>query len=251
MMRPLNKLNENRKVMLVKFMIYFLLITLIYEIPSMTNSAFSPLSFILNYEGSLKEWLFRSRLDHYVTFLGMICAYNHPNIEKALRYINSHRLNKLLTAFISSILLFIVFFWHKFVFTLGKYDYNKLHPYTSLVPLLTFIYLRNCTTWLRRRYIMMFTFLGKITLETYISQLHIYLQSNAKAIIVYIPGYPLVNFAINSVIYLYMAQLLFKATVTLNEYIFPTEYKKMWWNLIVIVTMVITSYLINLTLKII
>ena len=245
MMRPFNAHNENKKVMISKFMIYFILVFILFDVNMVADTIFKPLSFILNYKNSLHEWIFRSRLDHYATFIGMLCAYNHPNAERLLAYFNNHRFKILIHGFISIVLLGINAIWYKHVFILDKYSYNKLHPYTSFIPILTFIYFRNMTSWLRNRYLMLFTFLGKITLETYISQLHVYLQADAKAILVYIPDYPLMNFSLNTLIYLYLSNLLFHATITLNDYIFPAETKKMCKNLVFITISVLACYSIT------
>ena len=242
MMRPFNQYNEMKEVMMAKLLLYLIVILSIFNIPILTNTIFSPLSFILNYDNSMHEWIFRCKLDHCVTFVGMLCAYNHPTAKKYLNYLNGHRFEKLILGCISTLLLVICGLWYKYVFILEKYEYNKLHPYTSFIPILTFILLRNSTSWLRRRYLFLFVFLGKITLETYISQLHIYLQSNAKNLIVYVSGYPLVNFVINTFIYLYMSRVLFHATLTLNEYIFPNDARKMWKNVVLIMVSIALSY---------
>ena len=248
-MRPFHHLNQNPKVMFTKFLVYFILVTLLYQVPDLANTAFLPFSPVLNYQGTLREWLFRSKLDHYATLVGMLCAYFHPNVEATLKRMNQHNMEKLIIGAVCFVLSSFTFIWYNEVFVLTKYEYNALHPYTSWLPIIAYLYMRNCTAWLRSRHVAMFTYLGKITLETYISQLHIYLQANAKALIVYFPGYPLFNFVVNSVIYLYMARLLFDATVTLNEFIFPAERRKMLTNVLKIVVIIVSSYLVNLGLK--
>ena len=177
-----------------------------------------------------------------------MCAYYHPNAEAALKRMNQHNMGKMIIGAICFILVSFSYVWYTEVFTLTKYEYNVLHPYTSWWPIIMYIYLRNCTCWLRSRHVALFTYLGKITLETYISQLHIYLQENAKKVIVYFPGYPLFNLVVNSVVYLFMARLLFDATVALNEYIFPAEKRKMVKNILTIVVVISLSYLVNVGL---
>ncbi|KAH9766280.1 protein REDUCED WALL ACETYLATION 2 [Citrus sinensis] len=78
------------------------------------------------------------------------------------------------------------FLWFEYIYKLDKITYNKYHPYTSWIPI----------TWL-----------GKITLETYISQFHIWLRSSVpdaqpKLLLSLIPDYPLLNFMLTTAIYI-------------------------------------------------
>ena len=36
-------------------------------------------------QGIMHEWVFRSGLDHWACFIGMLCAYNYPHYEAFLR----------------------------------------------------------------------------------------------------------------------------------------------------------------------
>ena len=229
MMLPYQHLNENRKVMFIKFSIYAFIVFVIYDLGA-ANLVFTPFKFIFDFNGSLHEWEFRSGLDHYATFFGMICAYNHPNFERFLAFLEREpqsRWDRCVKAGIrigvGSILCGIMILWYLRVYSLGKYDYNKLHPYTSIIPIIAYIYFRNIVPILRSRHAFLFTWLGKITLETYIAQLHVYMQGNAKELIVYIKDYPLVNFVLATVIYLFMSYSLFNVTGTVSGYLLPRD----------------------------
>lgn len=243
MMRPFHQYNENSKVMAVKFLVYFLVVFIIFDIQGVSTAIFSPLGFMLNYQDSIHEWVFRSTLDHYATLLGMLCAYFHPNVEIILRRINAHPKGNYVVALVASILISVNYLWYKHLYLLEKYAYNRLHPYTFFIPLLSYIILRNATSFLRRWHCGLFGYLGKITLETYISQLHIYLIQDAKGILVFFPSYPLLNFLINSVIYVACSNILFRATIALNAYIFPSDAKQMWKNIFFILGGVLVSYI--------
>jgi len=112
-------------------------------------------------------------------------------------------------------------FWVFYVFSRPKFEYNKLHPYTALVPVITYILLRNSIQSLRRRFSSFLGWMGFITLETYIFQYHLYLQDDAKSIVVLFQGFPFVNFAILSCTCVFLSKVAFDATNSLKTWILP------------------------------
>ncbi|XP_071804052.1 uncharacterized protein [Asterias amurensis] len=224
--------NEDRLKMAFKFVCYFVINAAVFDTP-LRDVIFKPFWFIMSYEGSMHEWLFRAGLDHYATFVGMVCAYNYPHFERFINYLDKRHLNHrdymttvLIKFFLSGLLLVILGIWYDGVMLREKYDYNKYHPYTSWIPILIYIFFRNIVPSLRTRYLGLFAFLGKITLETYIAQLHIYMQYNAHKLIVFIPGYPLMNFALASIIYLFISHRLFHLTMDFSAFILPRDNMK-------------------------
>lgn len=248
-MRPLYTRNTEPKIMATKFALYAGLVFTLFEFPDVGKIVFKPFRFILNYNDSLHEWMFRAGLDHYATLLGMICAYFHPNVEAFFSHLEKET-SKFFTL-VTKIALacsFVIalFLWVNHIFVLQKYDYNHLHPYFSFIPLLTYILLRNLFPSLRNRFMFLFTWLGKITLETYISQLHIYMQGNAKYLIVYTPGYPLVNFSIATAIYLFMSYHLFHVTVNISAYLITKDFQVMGRKAVIGILWMGGSYLCGL-----
>ena len=63
-------------------------------------------------------------------------------------------------------------------------------------------------------------------------QLHVWLQANAKELIVYIPGYPLVNFAFATMVYVYISYVLFHLTNTFSGFLLPNDFKQicLYWG---------------------
>ena len=61
-------------------------------------------------------------------------------------------------------------------------------PTYQCSPILTYIFLRNCTKLLRSWHCALLSSMGTYTLETYLLQHHLWLSSNAKSLVVLIPG---------------------------------------------------------------
>ena len=250
MMRPYQHLNDNRQVMILKLSLYGSIVFIIYDL-GFAQNIFAPFSFILDLNGSLHEWEFRSGLDHYATICGMICAYSHPVLERFVDFLESdsqtqrEHFTKLgIRLGIGGMLLGIMILWYGYIYKLDKYEYNKIHPYTSVIPLLTYIYFRNVAPAVRNRHCLIFTWLGKITLETYIAQLHIYMQGNAKHLIVYISDYPLINFLFATIIYVFTSYSLFNVTNIVSGYLLPKNVTLLLKRVSIAALCIASSYII-------
>ena len=109
----------------------------------------------------------------------MLCAFSFPYLDEKLQRLEelspSPRL--VIKTFIVSVTLGIGYVWYINAFALDKYSYNKVHPFTSWVPIACYLVLRNMSPLLRRYHCSLFAWTGKITLETYILQFHIWMKT--------------------------------------------------------------------------
>ena len=175
--------------------------------------------------GAMWEWYFRSSLDHWSTFLGMIFALNFPITSLFYRKLEAqplvwHILGKLAMG----LALFGVFLWWVMgPFQESKFQYNATNAYYGFIPLITYIYFRNLTPWLRSHSLDLLHQIGKTTLETYLMQHHIWLTSNAKSLLTLIPGWPKCNMLLVTVLYYVLSRRLYQLTLYLRGMILPDD----------------------------
>jgi hypothetical protein len=167
---------------------------------TMTPGILEFIAFILKHScaisWNLAEWRFRTFLDMYIVYAGIIvailfhrasCLNSLPlaqrgSIDKLLQLIiSNHRLSK------PAVVLLSVGVLRSFWFVSRRYstkeDFNQWQPYISFIPILCFIVLRNSHHFLRNYHSAVFAWLGRCSLETYILQYHIWLAGDTRGLL--------------------------------------------------------------------
>ena len=218
--------NKSTLFMSGKFVAGFAFLFLVWDVPNspLFELLFSHLS-LFYWHGSVHEWRFRSTLDHLVTIIGMLVASHIHQLAALYAYMDkqSKGTRRLVQGLCIAVCSLVLYLWYEYVLLLPKPVYNRYNPYTTFIPIVTYIALRNLTPWLRTHNLHLFTWCGRITLETYILQFHIWLSDDAATLVFYTGSFdwPLVNFVLASVIYIALAYQVFQITNVVSDAVVP------------------------------
>ncbi|KAG9229725.1 10 TM acyl transferase domain found in Cas1p-domain-containing protein [Amylocarpus encephaloides] len=186
--------NSNLYFLVAKLLLSVGVVTGITMIPGVLEFVAFILKTLCNISWDVVEWRFRVFLDIYIAFFGMLLAFlvHRRRLLKAglaPETVLDHILqlsNAWVGIFASvttilALILIPIFFIVSHGHT--KQDYNFWHPYFSIVPIISFIALRNCHQLLRKYHSTLFAWLGKFSLETYVLQYHIWLAGDGKGLL--------------------------------------------------------------------
>uniref|UniRef100_A0A4W4HBE4 N-acetylneuraminate (7)9-O-acetyltransferase n=1 Tax=Electrophorus electricus TaxID=8005 RepID=A0A4W4HBE4_ELEEL len=184
-----------------------------------------PISKLFELQGSIHEWWFRWKLDRFAVFHGMLFAFLYLVLQKC-QVLSEGKGEPLFSIKISNCLLFIsvVSFITYSIWASGcknKTQCNEMHPYISVI--LAFVLIRNIPGYGRSLYSSFFAWFGKISLELFICQYHIWLAADTRGILVLIPGNPSLNIIVSSFIFVCVAHEISQITNDLAQVAIPKE----------------------------
>jgi hypothetical protein len=210
-----SSVNHTKWGIRVKLMVLGVLIYIVWDV---NNGLFDILFGFLGTDsivgakgGSVWEYYFRTSLDHWSSFLGMIFALNFPLAEQYFHKAKGWPL------FVAAVIIGgATVWWLVTCYSLDKLNYNLSHSYFAIIPLSSYIFFRNITPGIRSGVSMSLHDLGKTTLETYLLQHHIWLTSNAKTLLTITPGHPWINFALATILFFTVSKELYRITMSLR-----------------------------------
>lgn len=82
----------------------------------------------------------------------------------------------------------IGFWWYGFGYMTDKFAYNPIHPYIFILPIAGWLMIRNSSKYLTEIHAGVLEFFGRITLETYVLQFHVFMCRDVQHIPIVIPG---------------------------------------------------------------
>lgn len=186
-----------------------------------------PISKFFELNGSIHEWWFRWKLDRFAVIHGMLFAFIYLVLQKC-QVLSEGKGEALFSTRISNVLLFlsVVAFISYSIWASScknKTECNEMHPYISVVQILAFILIRNIPGYARSLYSSFFAWFGKISLELFICQYHIWLAADTKGILVLIPGNPSLNVIISTFVFVCVAHEISLITNDLAQVVIPKD----------------------------
>jgi hypothetical protein len=137
------------------------------------------------------EYYFRFQADKYSAWVGMLSGLLWCQLKRYMQWVyageSATRLGCMWLQRICGILLLFVWY-NAFGWMTDKYTYNPLHPYVFWMPVAGFLMLRNSSKYLTEVHSTALEFFGKITLETYVLQFHLFMCNNVQHIPIVIPN---------------------------------------------------------------
>ncbi|KAL7308283.1 hypothetical protein PS15m_012151 [Mucor circinelloides] len=227
-MRIMPSYNKKPWFILSKIMVMAILTGFIIYYPGVLEFTFECLDALFRIQWNVAEWRFRLSLDAWIVYVGMLCAY--VTIQLSEYKISTNYPRFWFLAKLASLILAVLGIIGFFVFELtqSKTSYTAYHPYMSWVPILSFVVLRNYTRWGRNTYSRFFAFIGKISLETFIGQFHMWLAADTRGLLVILPNASWVvksqlgwwvNLLVSSIVFIFVCYHLSQATGVLTKWI--------------------------------
>lgn len=196
-MRVKSDLNQNLFFFMTKIAIAAATTSFLHTQPALLEPFFSLVNSIFGSKWDAKEWLFRCALDQFIVYIGMVMAVLYirssqppapPPPPQDPIGLTSHRqpgspqnLRKTYFYIADAVALTIYILVSSSQTT--KASSNALHTYISPLAILAFVHLRNATSALRNKYSIAFAWLGRISLETFILQYHLWLAGDTKGLL--------------------------------------------------------------------
>lgn len=180
-------------------------------------------------DDDIHEWWFRWKLDRYSISYGMVFALafllaQHYSLLDDNNHSNLFSPGIALSATLVSFIGLGSYTTFSFLCR-NKLECNEIHSYTVFVPIISYVVLRNISGVLRTRYSSFFAWFGRISLELFISQYHIWLAADTHGVLVLVPGYPVLNVMVTSFIFICAAHEVHHLTLAVMPYAVPSDWR--------------------------
>lgn len=180
-------------------------------------------------DDDIHDWWYQWKLDRYTITYGMIFAAifhiaQRNNIFDDNNHGNLFSRRVSLIGTLAAILGVGLYTSFSFICR-NKLDCDEIHSYIVFIPIIGYLVLRNISGILRTRYSTFFAWFGRISLELFICQYHIWLAADRHGVLVLLPGFPTMNMIITTFIFVCASHEVHRLTQVLLPYAIPSDWK--------------------------
>ncbi|KAH8164686.1 hypothetical protein CIB48_g3589 [Xylaria polymorpha] len=188
MLRTLRENNDDPWPLAMKVLVTASFTSMFITTPGCLEMVTDVLLGVFRMSFDVQELRFRLALDRYIVFVGvMVASLVHTATSTDAREVFTTKGSPRLFDsgrprfwVVCSVGLALFLFFTQSGLS-SKQSYNAAHPYISWIPVLAVITLRNLYTPAQKMFLAVPAALGRISLETYILQYHIWLGGDATA----------------------------------------------------------------------
>ncbi|KAI9816655.1 MAG: hypothetical protein M1832_005041 [Thelocarpon impressellum] len=175
---------------MAKILLSGLVVALLTKTTGPLEALFALLGYTCGIQWNVDEWRFRVGLDMYIVYAGMMLGVLYARfvssgahqLDPASRLLHEQPKVARLALIAGSLVTIPAFLLLARRFP-DKYDYNRWHPCISVLPILSFVVLRNAHRHLRNFHSTVFAWLGRCSLETFTLQFHIWMAGDTKGLL--------------------------------------------------------------------
>ncbi|XP_039285449.1 N-acetylneuraminate 9-O-acetyltransferase-like [Nilaparvata lugens] len=188
-------------------------------------------------DDDIHDWWYRWKLDRYSMSYGVVFGMGVV-VAQRLNLVDDNNHSNVLPPrpALAAVFLALVGIGCSVAFALlcnNKLQCNEVHSYTVFVPIVSYVVLRNISGMLRTRYSSLFAWFGRISLELFLCQHHIWLAADTHGVLVLLPGYPVLNSLITAFIFVCASHEIHQLTRTLMPFAVPSDWKLVLRNVMV------------------
>lgn len=232
--------------LVLKFVSLFSVITILYMSEVFFEKVFVTRpwkALFVTTDDDIHEWWSRWKLDRYSILYGMVFSVAYSMAQKYNLLDDNNHSNLFSRGIALSATLAALIglgFYTSFTFLCrDQQECSEIHSYVVFVPIVSYVVLRNISGILRTRYSSLFAWFGKISLELFISQYHIWLAADTHGVLVLIPSYPVLNVLATSFIFVCACHEVNKLTQILLPYAVPSDWKLVLRNVMLFLAVLV------------
>ncbi|EDX01254.1 N-acetylneuraminate 9-O-acetyltransferase [Drosophila yakuba] len=194
-------------------------------------------------DDDLHEWWHQWKLDRYTVAFGMIYAACFHIAQKYNVFDDNNHGNlfsRRTSISVTLLALLGVGVYTSFTFLCRNVqNCEEIHSYILFIPIVGYVVLRNISGILRTRYSAFFAWFGRISLELFVCQYHIWLAADRHGVLVLLPGFPTLNMIITSFIFVCASHEVHRLTQILLPYAVPSDWRLVMRNFVIFLIVLI------------